>query len=112
LRQQNEIAFMEEKVMGVEKKLDLLNKEFHEFKELTVSVLTKINSNFSIVVEKLAELDGRVSELSSKLDRLDDTTSLGLSNVGNRIESLTDEIAKISKVTGYDEIFNNQTKLN
>lgn len=102
---------MEDRIKALESNLKTVSKEFLEIKNLTVSVLNKIDLNFQVLDSKLEGLEKNLADLTHKVDNLDSHTSTGLNDVGTKIESLTDEISKISKVTGYEDLFLNESGL-
>jgi predicted nucleic acid-binding Zn-ribbon protein len=103
---------MEEQIKGLENNIATISKELVELKELIASSFKKVDSNFTIVTGKLLVLERKVGELTYKIDNLDGSTSKGFNDVGGKIETLTEEIQKISVVTKYDEMFKNQKGLN
>jgi hypothetical protein len=96
-----------DKLEIVEKSLNLLSEELKAIRESVSAGFVKVNANFTVISNRLISLEKQVRELNFKVDNLDGSTSKGLSEVGNKIESLTDEISKISAVTKYDEEFKN-----
>lgn len=117
---------MSEQSNNFEIRLGALSSEFSGLKELIKTVFQKIEHNFDVVKKdvesihkKIEVLDKRVEMLTERVERLatgleslDTTTNTGFTGVGMKIESLTDEIAKIAIVTSYDEQFKNLKGLN
>lgn len=102
---------MEEQIKSLENNINTLSKELVELKELIASSFKKVDSNFNIVTSKLSTLEKKVGELNYKIDNLDGNTNKGFNDVGGKIETLTEEIQKISEVTKYDEMYKNQKGL-
>lgn len=102
---------MEEKLSQIEQNVSILSKELVALKDLIANGFKKVDTNFSIVEKRLHQLEKKINELNFKLENLDSNTSTGLNDVGTKIESLTEEITKISVVTKYDEMFKNQQGL-
>lgn len=106
------LVYMEEKITSLEQNVITVSKELVALKELIATVLTKVDTNFGVVEKKLSTLEKKINELNFKIDNLDVNTVSGFNEVGNKIESLTEEITKIGTVTGYDEMYKNQKGLN
>ena len=102
---------MDEKIAMLESNLSTLSKEMVSLKELIAGGFKKVDTNFSIVGNRLSTLEKKINELNFKIENLDSNTSSGLNEVGTKIESLTEEITKISVVTKYDEMYKNQEGL-
>ncbi len=102
---------MEAKINSLESNLVTLSKELVEFKELIAASFKKVDNNFTVMNQKLSILDRKANELNFKIDNLDGSTSKGFTEVGGKIETLTEEIQKISVVTQYDEMYRNQQGL-
>ena len=102
---------MEEKIANLEANLATVSKELVSLKELIAASFTKVDANFGVVSKNLVSLEKQIKELNFKLQNLDSTTASGLNEVGNKIESLTEEISKTGAVTKYDEMFKNQQGL-
>jgi predicted nucleic acid-binding Zn-ribbon protein len=102
---------MDEKLANLEINLSTLSKEFLSLKEAIAAGFKKVDTNFASIGSRLASLEKQVKELNFKVANLDTNTSSGLNEVGTKIESLTEEINKISVVTKYDEMCKNQQGL-
>jgi prophage DNA circulation protein len=119
---------MEERLKVLEDNLSTVSVELVALKSLIASSFMKVEANFSVVsrnlaviekniktlnfkVDNLDNIEKSIKTLNFKLDNLDTSTSSGLSEVGTKIESLTEEIIKIGAVTKYDEMFKNQQGL-
>ncbi len=102
---------MQVQIKNLESNLSILSRELVELKELIASSFTKVNNNFGLIDSRLSLLDRKVNELNFKMDNLDGNTTKGFTDVGGKIETLTEEIQKISIVTQYHEMYKNQQDL-
>jgi len=109
-----------------EAKLGALSSDLSTLKDLIKAGFQKVENNFEVVkkdvelthkkieglTQRIESLEKRVEYLSKNLESLDVTTSDGFTDVGMKIESLTDEIVKIGAVTSYDQQYKNMQGLN
>lgn len=102
---------MEEQIKSLEENLTTLSKELVGLKELIATSFKKVDSNFTVITGKLNTLEKGLKDLNYKVDNLDGNTNKGFTDVGGKIESLTEEIQKISIVTQYDQMYVNQKGL-
>ena len=116
----------------LETKLNTVFSELSTLRELMKAGFQKVENNFESVkkdlesvhkkiesahkkielVDKKVELvHKKIELLTTRVEALDTSTSDGFTGVGMKIESLTEEIAKIGAITGYDEQFRNMEGL-
>lgn len=98
---------MEDRLKALESNLSTVSQELVSLKELIAGGFKKVDTNFLVVEKQLSSLEKKINEINFKVENLDTNTSTGLNDVGNKIESLSDEISKISEVTRYDEMYKN-----
>ncbi len=98
---------MSDKIELLEKNVSHLSNELKEIKELIGAGFVKVVNNFDSIKEEIDLLHSKVDSLNKKVDLLEGNTKDGLEDVGLKLENLSDEISKISKVTGYDEVYDN-----
>lgn len=111
---------MEEKrIETLETTVKALSGELSALKDLIVESFKKVENNFDVVGKKIdttskkVDLNSaKIEALTNKLAGLDLTTTDGFQDVGIKLESLTEEIQKISVVTKYTEEWDNLKGMN
>ncbi len=110
---------MSDKIESLENIVKHITEELTSLRHTIGDGLKKVESNFDVLVKKVdgtnKKVDinsNKIDLLSNKLDGLDTSTTDGLSEVGVKLESLTEEIQKISVVTKYTEEYDNLKGLN
>lgn len=110
---------MEKRIAQLENTVKALSGELSALKNLIVDSFTKVQSNFQSLSKQIditnTKVDAnshKIDNLTNKLAGLDNTTADGFQDVGIKLESLTEEIQKISVVTKYTEEFDNLKDLN
>ena len=98
---------MSEQLIEFENKLSMLSTELSTLRDLIKGGFQKVENNFDVVKKDVESIHKKIEALTKRVEALDTTTSDGLSDVGMKIESLTDEITKIGAVTSYDELYKN-----
>lgn len=98
---------MEDKLAQLEQSVKALNTELKELGEAISQGFSKTNSNFDNVSKQLLNLRQQLDLANKSIDYLKGETSEGFNEVGVKLETLTDEINKIGKVTGYDGMLEN-----
>ena len=100
---------METRLEQVEQNFTALFAEISSLSAVIGLGFTKVDANFDSVKKEIDILHKKVESLIKKVDSLEGNTNDGFEDVGLKLESLTEEITKISKVTGYDQQFGNMT---
>jgi len=103
---------MEERISSIEAKIEGFAAEIRSLGEIISKSFTKVDNNFDSIGKQFLNLRNQVEILNKKVDQLQGATHEGFDGVGEKLESLTDEIKKIASVTGYDEQFSNLKGLN
>jgi archaellum component FlaC len=98
---------MEEKINQLEANLSTLSIELIEIKNLIGAGFKKVDANFDSIKNEIGSLNSKIEILTKKVNSLEGNTIDGFDGVGLKLESLSDEIAKIGIVTKYDEEINN-----
>lgn len=98
---------MNEKVDHLEQQLATVVKEIGGVGEAISAGFTKVDTNFSTLKIQIETLQKKVDAMVKEIEQLKGETSEGFDDVGIKIESLTDEIIKIGKVTDYEDQFRN-----
>lgn len=92
---------------NIDAKVNALHNELSTLKELIAAGFQKVDNNFIAFKQDIDGIHKKIESLAKSIEALDNSTSNGLENVGIKIESLTDEISKISTVTRYADEYNN-----
>ena len=105
----NTLAMSEQ--ITLETKLNTVFSELSTLRELMKAGFQKVENNFDAVKKDLESVHKKIELLTKRVEALDTSTSDGFSGVGMKIESLTEEIARIGAVTSYEEQFRNMEGL-
>lgn len=98
---------MEERFQKIERSVQELTLELHSVGDLIAAGFTKVNTNFESISKEIKNLHNQIEIINKKIDQLQGNTTEGLQNVGLRLETLTEEISKISVVTKYGDYYDN-----
>lgn len=101
---------MNQKIETLESSVSSITKELLELKDLISKGFIKVDINFNSIKKEIDTLHGKVDSLNMKVDKLKGNTTDGFSDVGLKLENLSDEISKINTVTNYDKQFINLGK--
>ncbi len=92
---------------GLDAKVSALQSEFASLKELIATGFQKAENNFSALKQDVDVTHKKLEALTKAVEELGNNTTVGLDDVGVKIESLTEEIQKIGTVTDYSAQFDN-----
>lgn len=92
----------------MEDRIEKLEKTVASFVEYTKGVNTTIISVLENMNRQLNELEAEIQLVKTKIDSLDGNTNKGFGKVDGKLSELKTEIQKINKVTGYQDMIDNQ----
>src|SRR3979409_905933 len=98
---------MEERVQAIETVISTLATELKTLSNAVSTGFTKVNGNFESVSRSLKHVHDQMEQLTKKVNSLKGDTNDGFQDVGMKLETLTEEIAKIGTVTNYVEHYSN-----
>lgn len=97
---------------NLEAKVSALHSELTTLKDLIATGFQKVDNNFNVFKQDMSGIHKKIDTLTKSVEALGNTTNEGLEDVGGKIESLTEEISKISAVTRYGDEYNNLKAVN
>ncbi len=103
---------MEERIIKMERLIVALSCELKSLGEVISHGFVKANSNFESIEREVGSIRRELERLNCKVDQLKGETNDGFGVVGMKLETLTEEITKIGKVTGYEDAIKNAEGLN
>lgn len=102
---------MEQRIEKLEKAFQQLTAELSSISGFIVDGFKKVDHNFDSIQSQINSLHKKLDSANQKLDKLEGNTIDGFDGVNVKLENLTDEIQKISNVTGYEGQIDNLNTL-
>ncbi len=98
---------MEQRIGNIEKIITMLSTDLKSISESMSAGFQKVQNNFEIMKKEVDTIHKKLDNLTKKVEFLEGSTNDGFDGVGVKLESLSEEIAKIGTVTKYEEEYLN-----